>query len=485
VKAALPAAVLGNGSLLATFSERGHVEQLWWPHPDDARPVPSFDFDGSTFEQSYVDGAQILRSVAGDLVIEDVVHDSEPVLLRRVSHNGSSVVHSFPTEVNEPFDAVVERRRRLDAARLAVAKPPLQQSVARLYERSLLVFDALADRATGAVIAAPECDPRCERSGGYGFVWPRDLAFLTLAFLAAGRVDLAVPALRWLLRAQEPSGLWLQRHHTNGTPAPSWCTHQLDETASALFVYEAAWRELHDRALDAELWPSARRAADFLLGAIGDRGHPIDTYDLWEEREGPHSYTAASFVGALRAAASFAERHEPQLRDAYAHAADQVAAAIERWFWSDEHGRYLRTLGDPTLDASLLGLAWPFAAVDPGGERMRATAAAVERSLGRPGGGLLRYEDDSYAGGNPWVLAALWLGLYRRQIGDSEGHAGALAYAERVATPLGLLAEQVTEDGAPAWVLPLAWSHAMFVLAARPELELTRNSTESLVRVAR
>jgi GH15 family glucan-1,4-alpha-glucosidase len=48
-----------------------------------------------------------------------------------------------------------------------------------------------------------------------------------------------------------------------------------------------------------------------------------------------------------------------------------------------------------------------------------------------------------------------------------------------------LLAEQVTEDGAPAWVLPLAWSHAMFVFAARPELQLSRNSTESLVRVAR
>jgi hypothetical protein len=28
----------------------------------------------------------------------------------------------------------------------------------------------------------------------------------------------------------------------------------------------------------------------------------------------------------------------------------------------------------------------------------------------------------------------------------------------------------VSDDGRPVWVLPLAWSHAMFVLAARPEL---------------
>jgi GH15 family glucan-1,4-alpha-glucosidase len=485
VSVTLPVALLGNGSLLATFSEHGRVEQLWWPHPDHARPAPAFDLEATTFEQSYVDGAQILRSVAGELVIEDVVHDTEPVLLRRVSHNGTAVVHSFPRELDEPFDRVLERRRELDTARLASAKPALRQSDPRLYERSLLVFDALADRVTGAVIAAPECDPQYEHSGGYGFVWPRDLAFGVLAFLAAGRRDLAVPALRWLVRAQQPSGLWLQRYHTDAGPAPSWCTHQLDETASALFVYEAAWRELRDRALDTELWPSARRAADFLLEAIADEGVPIDTYDLWEEREGSHAYTAASFVGALRAAACFAERHEPGLRSVYADAAERAGTVLERCFWSDEHGRYLRTLGDPTIDASLLGLAWPFAAVDPRGERMRATAAAVDRALGRPGGGLLRYESDTYAGGNPWILAALWLGLYRRQIGDSDGHARALAYAERVATPLGLLAEQVTDDGTPAWVLPLAWSHAMFVLASRPELDLVRDSAESLVRVAR
>src|SRR5205807_9481764 len=120
----------------------------------------------------------------------------------------------------------------------------------------------------------------------------------------------------------------------------------------------------------------------------------------------------------------------------------------------------------------LLGLAWPFAVVEPESPRMRATVAAIETALARPGGGLLRYERDTYAGGNPWLLAALWLGLWRRQVGDTAGHARAIAYAESVATPLGLLAEQVTEDGRPAWVLPLAWSHAMFVLAARPELAI-------------
>ena len=30
-------------------------------------------------------------------------------------------------------------------------------------------------------------------------------------------------------------------------------------------------------------------------------------------------------------------------------------------------------------------------------------------------------------------------------------------------------------DGSPGWVLPLGWSHAMLILAARPELSLVRD----------
>src|SRR5690606_25943872 len=111
--------------------------------------------------------------------------------------------------------------------------------VAALDRRTQLVLRAVADRATGGVIAAPESDPEFARSGGYGFVWARDLAFILLAQLASGRVDLAVPALHWLVRAQSPDGLWLQRHWTDGTLAPSWGT-QLDESGAVLVAYDRA-----------------------------------------------------------------------------------------------------------------------------------------------------------------------------------------------------------------------------------------------------
>jgi len=123
-------------------------------------------------------------------------------------------------------------------------------------------------------------------------------------------------------------------------------------------------------------------------------------------------------------------------------------------------------------NSSLLGLSWPFRAVDPDSPRMRATVEAVARELQLEDGGVLRHEDDDYAGGNPWLISTLWLGLAERQAGSENGLDEAIAYALARQTQLGLLPEQVTRDGDPAWVVPLGWSHAMLILAARPELTL-------------
>ena len=234
---------------------------------------------------------------------------------------------------------------------------------------------------------------------------------------------------------------------------------------------------------------------------------PLPSVDLWEQTDGQHSYSAAATYGGLVAAAAMATRHEPSLASRYREAAEGIRAAIEQHLWSDEHGRYLRSrwvgrsdeLGeappaafdrplryptkavrsvdreDARVDSSLLGLAWPFRAVDPTSARMRATLEAVERELRLDDGGVLRHEDDDYAGGNPWLISTLWLGLAERQAGDDAGHRASLEYALARQTPLGLLPEQVTRDGDPAWVVPLGWSHAMLVLAARPELALVRD----------
>lgn len=106
---------------------------------------------------------------------------------------------------------------------------------------------------------------------------------------------------------------------------------------------------------------------------------------------------------------------------------------------------------DATVDASLLGLAWRFRAVEPDSARMVATAAAIRQRLTLRDGGLLRYKDDTYAGGNAWIVTTLWLGLRYRQVGDAKGFDRCLPYAIKRQTNVGLLPEQVARDGNPWW----------------------------------
>ena len=375
----------------------------------------------------------------------------------------------------------------------------------------MLVLEQLTDRATGGIVAAPEMDETFTESGGYGFVWPRDLAYVVLGLLAGGCGDAATAALRWLARSQAPEGLWLHRYWTTGEPAPSWGLHQVDETGVALVAAEAAFWELADEELDRELWPVVRRAADLLVSFLDPAtGLPRASTDLWEQHDGQYAYSSASVVGGLRAAALAAARHDPPLARGYEVTASRVADAIDACLWDPALGRYRRGVSvarpdrdgeppgsaferplpypnrrvqsvdavDARLDSSLLGLVWPFAPLGLGSERVRATVDAVETGLAAPGGGLLRHAGDIYAGGHEWPLVGLWLGLARRALGDEEAHARMLAHVVARRTPLDLLAEQVLPDGRPAWVVPLGWSHAMLLAASRPELRLVRRLRE-------
>jgi glucoamylase len=452
-----------------------------------------------------VDGALLADGVADEVLVVVAMGTRPDQAVARVR-----------AALDAGADAALAARRADDSATLARATSTLVEggavpadgpepdldpdAVAALDRRTQLVFSRIADRQTGGVLAAPEADPHFVRSGGYGFVWARDLAFILFAHLASGRADLAVPALRWLVRAQSDDGLWLQRHWTDGTLAPSWGT-QLDESGAVLVAYERAWQTLADTDLDAELWPSAVRAADALVALLDERtGLPAPSIDLWEERLGVHTYTAAAIQAGLAAAARMAERHDPSRAAGWQQAADRVLRGITTHLWSEEHGRFLRSLdvarddehGAPTpasydllhhpgvavpsvdpvdavVDVSLLGLHHPFGVLPADDPRMAATIAAVDQELRVHDGGVLRYTGDSYEGGNPWVLATLWLGLATRPPGAAVLAEG-VGYALRARTTTGLLPEQVDADtGAPAWIVPLTWSHAMYALAVRPD----------------
>ncbi|THF78790.1 glycoside hydrolase family 15 protein [Cohnella fermenti] len=374
-----------------------------------------------------------------------------------------------------------------------------------LYERSLLTMKLMTDEETGSIIAAPEFDERFSRCGGYAYCWGRDAAFITTALDKAGLLAMSTRFYEWTLTAQDADGSWQQRHYHDGTLAPSWGL-QIDEGSSILWGMNQHYQALPEAERGAFLesvWTAVRKGAEFLVRSIdGTNGLPLPSHDLWEERNGQHTYSSAAVYAGLKAAASLAElKGEAALGGEWNAVADRIADTITTLCWNEERGAYYRGVNlavegwraeqaelegmavsrlvddkgyercrvayDPIVDVSLLGISVPFAVVAPDHPQAVRTADAVERALTVPGvGGIKRYENDGYIGGNPWLLTTLWLAQYRATNGQLDEAMKHLDWAASHQSLCGLLPEQVDRDsGDTAWVVPLTWSHAMFILA--------------------
>jgi len=425
-------------------------------------------------------------------------------LVLAFAHEHTGAVDAVRDVASRGADAVLAARRAVDAERASGRTPTLVTGRYDVLDRvGLRVLRALQD-PDGGVLAAPESDPDMRRSGGYGFVWARDLAFIVTAAAVAGRREVVDGALGWLVRSQPADGLYEQRHWSDGRVAPTWGL-QLDETGAVLHAIGEVARVLDDPRVVERCWATVRSGADALAGLLHPTtGLPPASLDAWEERVGVHTYTVAATIAGLEASARMADGRDDAAAVRWRDAAARCRAGLDAHLWSDEHGRFLRSRDvarddadgapvpehhqppgrpahqvrsvdpvDATVDASLLGLAYPFAVLAPDDSRLVATIDTVEREL-RVGRGLLRYPGDTYVGGNPWLLTRLWLGLARRAPGSNEPADG-IDDVAACATDAMLLPEQVDAGtGRPVWIVPLAWSHAFYALACRPDHRAVR-----------
>lgn len=368
-----------------------------------------------------------------------------------------------------------------------------------LYKRSLLVFKLMSDEKTGGLLAAPEIDEGFTKCGRYAYCWGRDAAFITGALDRCGLTGAVDKFYEWAVEVQDEDGSWQQRYHMDGNLAPSWGL-QVDETGTLLWGMLKHYEITKDREFLVKMRRSVEKGVEFLLGFI-DRatGLPAPSFDLWEERFGEHAYSSAAVYGGIMAAAQIGRVLEmpEEIILRWTAAADKIKEAMERSFWKPDRNCFIRsvrtkmnpwggeyspdtaivqvnpkgymrdvTLEDGTVDVSLLGMVVPFDVFDAGDDRMRSTVEMMERVLGSSAaGGIKRYESDNYIGGNPWVLATLWVALYHIQRKDFDKAEKYFQWAVKSRTELDLLPEQVNRDnGRPEWVIPLTWSHAMFVL---------------------
>ncbi len=375
----------------------------------------------------------------------------------------------------------------------------LAPEIVALYKRSLLIVQTQIDRR-GAILAANDSDVTDRATDHYSYLWTRDGAFVANSLDLANYRHITRKFYQFCSEIVHDRGYFLQKYNADGTVASGWHTAwdkhskkpqlpiQEDETALILW---ALWQH-YERYRDIEfvhlLYRNlVTRCADFMVAfRHAETNLPAPSWNLWEDRRGIHTFTCASVVAGLRAAANFARLFgEVSRAEIYETAADEITAAMREHLYSAKLSRFLRALhfhnddhyeADATIDASLFGTFY-LGAFDARDEMVVKTMKAIEKNLwiDTKIGGVARFENDPYmrfAGenqpSNAWFICTLWLADYRIAIAksakDLKGALEILEWTVKNALPSGVLAEQVNPlNGEHASVSPLTWSHSTFI----------------------
>ncbi len=374
----------------------------------------------------------------------------------------------------------------------------LSPEVIDLYKRSLLIVRTQLDNG-GAILAANDSDVTERATDHYSYLWTRDGAFVANALDLADYPFFTRKFFELCAEIVHSDGYFLQKYNADGTIASGWHAAwdvwakqklvpiQEDETALVLWALWEHYDKFREVEFVRKLYrPLVTKCADFMADFRDEKLKlPKPSWNLWEDRRGIHTFTCASVVGGLRAAAKFAYLFaENERAEKYENAADEIVEAMREHLYSEELGRFLRALQfnngeqfetDATIDASLFGTFY-FGAFDAKDKMVKNTMRAVEEKLwiDTKIGGVARFENDSYMRvseeftGNAWFICTLWLADYRIVVAkskkDLKGAIEILEWTAKNTLPSGVLAEQINPiTGEPVSVSPLTWSHSTFV----------------------
>jgi len=273
----------------------------------------------------------------------------------------------------------------------------LPRTVTDIFNRSLLILRTQIDNR-GAIIAANDSDIVRFGRDTYSYMWGRDGAFVAAALAKAGYTHLCTKFFDFCTRVMSEEGYLYQHYNPDGSLASSWHPWLVDgkaiipiqEDSTALIIW-ALWihyessksiefiRPLYDKLV--------KKSADFMVTHRDPETNlPIPGYDLWEERFGVHTFTVASVIAGLRAAANFARLfQDDSLAGKYDKVAEQMKAGLIKHLYHPGLKRYARSgyrKGksyelDEVIDVSLLGLNF-LETLPPGDPRMAETVKAIQ-----------------------------------------------------------------------------------------------------------
>ena len=382
----------------------------------------------------------------------------------------------------------------------------LPSDVIELYKRSILITHTQIDRG-GAILAANDYDVTERATDHYSYLWTRDGAFVANALDLAGFSHITRKFFRFCGEIVHKEGYFLQKYNADGTVASGWHASwdpyrkeklvpiQEDETSLVLW---ALW-EHYDRYRDIEFAHRLYRqvtvpCAEFLLKFRNQRtGLPLPSWNLWEDRHGVHTFTCATVVAGLRAAANFSALFAEYDRSLeYRTAASEVVSAMKEHLFCAQSGRFLRSLQsngdslepDATVDASLFGVFY-FGCFEPDDPMVVGTMEAVKDQLAIEHG-IARFTNDGYmraseaVTGNIWFICTLWYAEYMiaasKSLADLDKAMEVIRWVVAKALPSGVLAEQFDLiSGTHVSVSPLTWSHSTLVATVNNYLRKHRS----------
>lgn len=370
-----------------------------------------------------------------------------------------------------------------------------------LYRRSLMVMRVHTDNR-GGIIASSDTDMLHHGRDTYSYVWPRDAAVIAHTFSEVGHADLTKRFFEFIANCADPSGYLMHKFRSDGTLGSSWhpwiingeprLPIQEDEVATTVFMLWEYYEETRDIEFVETMYNAfIEPAAEFMCTYIeATTGLPQASFDLWEEKYGTSTYTAASVYGGLMAAAKFAGllgKDEPSRT--YQAVAQRLRAAIGTVLFDEKQGIFVKhvlhqldgeLIYDHTLDTSSLYGLQLFRVFDIEDEKMVSMLKVVEDRLQVRGNskGFVRYEGDNYYkmqdvdSPNPWVITTLWIARFyidkAKTLEDLQYPLELLNWTASHATVGGILAEQMhPETREHLSTAPLVWSHAEFVLCVK------------------
>jgi GH15 family glucan-1,4-alpha-glucosidase len=384
----------------------------------------------------------------------------------------------------------------------------LPESIVTLYKQSLLILRTQIDNR-GAIIAANDSDYLDFNNDTYSYMWPRDGALVAYSLDLAGQQDVTRPFYQFCKDVMLPEGCLLHKYNPDKSLGSSWhpwtdreghsqLPIQEDETALVIWALWEHYERFRDVEFIRPLYsPLIRRAGEFMTSYREEHtGLPAESYDLWEERHGIHTFTVAAVWAGLNAAANFAETFGDEKRgNKFRAAQNEIKEAAIKHLWDADRKRFVRRLtvdkntgvldADVTIDSSLYGV-FQFGMLPADDPMVISTMTQIEQRLWcrTDIGGVARYENDYYhqisqdvdsVPGNPWIICTLWLAEWyiakAKKPSDLGRALEILEWVRKHTLESGVLAEQLHPySGDPISVSPLTWSHATVVMTVREYL---------------